>query len=107
MIRHVLLIQFTDETTPQQIEEVKALFAGIPEKVDGVVATEWGSNDSPEGKNKNFTHAVFMTFRDEAGRQSYLPHPEHDALRAVFRPLVKDIIVLDYQIPDGIQETQG
>jgi hypothetical protein len=100
MIRHILLIQFIDNVTPQQIEEVQALFAGIPDKVEGVVATEWGTNDSPEDKNKNFTHAVLMTFADEAGRLNYLPHPEHDALRAVFKPLVKDVIVLDYQTPE-------
>lgn len=100
MIRHILLIEFKDEASSEQIEEVKALFATIPAKVDGVVSTEWGSNDSPEGKNQNYTHAVMMTFADEAGRQNYLPHPEHDALRAVFRPLVKDIVVLDYTVPD-------
>lgn len=101
MIRHILFIQFIEEATPEQIDEVEALFAAIPGKVDGVVATEWGLNDSPEGKNQNYTHAVMMTFADEAGRQNYLPHPEHDALRALFSPLVKDIIVLDYTVPNA------
>ncbi|GAM60866.1 stress responsive alpha-beta barrel domain protein dabb [Vibrio ishigakensis] len=38
-----------------------------------------------------------MTFADEAARQRYLPHPEHDALKVVFRPILEDLIVLDYQ----------
>jgi len=101
MIRHLLLIQFHDGVSREQIDEVEALFAAIPGKVDGVVSTEWGLNDSPEGKHQGYTHAVFMTFADEAGRQNYLPHPEHDALRAVFSPLVKDIIVFDYTVPDA------
>ncbi|HAS6410305.1 TPA: hypothetical protein I7256_22925, partial [Vibrio vulnificus] len=29
-------------------------------------------------------------------RQNYLPHVEHEALKQVFRPLLKDIIVFDY-----------
>lgn len=96
MIRHLLLIQFKDSVTPGQIDEVEALFLAIPAKVNGVLAVEWGLNDSPEHKNKGYTHAVLMNFADEAGRRNYLPHPEHDALRAVFKPLVEDIIVFDY-----------
>lgn len=100
MIRHLLLIQFKDSVTSAQIEEVEALFTAIPGKVDGVVSAEWGANDSPEQKNQGYTHAVLMNFADEAGRQNYLPHPEHDALRAVFKPLVKDVIVVDYPVAD-------
>ncbi len=59
---------------------------------------EWGENDSPEGKNQGLTHSVLMTFADEAGRQNYLPHPEHDALKQVFRPLLEDIVFFDYTI---------
>lgn len=98
MIRHLLLIKFKESVTPGQIDEVEALFAAIPSKIDGVVSTEWGANDSPEHRNQGYTHAVFMTFADEEGRQNYLPHPEHDALRAVFRPLLEDAIVFDYTV---------
>lgn len=38
-----------------------------------------------------------MTFADEAGRENYLPHSEHDALKNVFRPILDDIVVFDYQ----------
>ncbi len=98
MIRHILLIKFKDTTEHFQINEVKALFSAIPNKVGGVVSVEWGINDSPENKNKGYTHSVLMTFSDEEGRQNYLPHPEHEALKEVFRPLLEDIVVLDYQI---------
>lgn len=39
-----------------------------------------------------------MTFADEAARQRYLPHPDHDALKASFRPVLACIIVLDYTL---------
>lgn len=96
MIRHILLIQFKPTAKEADILALMSLFEAIPSKVDGVEAVEWGINDSPEGKNKEYTHSVLMTFRDEQGRQNYLPHPEHDALKAVFRPLLEDIIVFDY-----------
>lgn len=101
MIRHLLLIQFKDHATAEQIDEVEALFQAIPDQVDGVHSVEWGINDSPEHKNQGYTHAVLMNFVDEAGRQRYLPHPAHDALRAVFKPLVANIIVFDYPVPEA------
>ncbi|PJC87988.1 stress protein [Vibrio sp. HA2012] len=98
MIRHILLIKFKQSADPSEIEKLKCLFATMPEKVDGVLAVEWGENDSPEGKSQGFTHSVLMTFADETGRQNYLPHPDHDVLKQVFRPLLEDIVVFDYTI---------
>lgn len=96
MIRHILLIKFKAASTLADIEHIKNLFMAMPEKVEGVVSVEWGINDSPEGKNKAYTHSVLMTFADEAGRKNYLPHPEHQALKDVFGPLLDDIVVFDY-----------
>ena len=98
VIRHVLLIKFKDCSEASDIEVLKYLFESMPERVDGVASVEWGVNDSLEGKGQGFTHSVLMTFSDEEGRQNYLPHPEHDALKDVFRPLLEDIIVFDYQV---------
>lgn len=98
MIRHILLIKFKASATSEKIQKLRELFEAMPTKVEGVNDVEWGLNNSPEGKNKDYTHAVMMTFSDEAGRQNYLPHPEHDALKEVFRPLLEDIIVFDYEI---------
>ncbi len=98
MIRHILLIKFKPSADDSKIEELRELFAAMPEKVAGVVAVEWGLNDSPEKLNQGYTHSVLMTFADEAGRQEYLPHPEHEALKSVFIPLLEDIVVFDYHV---------
>lgn len=98
MIRHILLVKFKDSATSSDIELIKSLFMAMPEKVEGVVSVEWGVNDSPEGKNQGYTHSVLMTFANEAGRKNYLPHPEHEALKQVFGPLLDDIVVFDYQV---------
>lgn len=98
MIRHILLIKFKQDAQLSEIAKLRALFEQMPSIVEGVAEVEWGLNDSPEDKNQGFTHSVLMTFVDEAGRQNYLPHPEHEALKDVFRPLLDDIIVFDYQV---------
>ncbi|MGL6363746.1 Dabb family protein [Aeromonas veronii] len=101
MIRHILLIAFKPGTQPARIDAVRTAFLAIPHQVSGVTAVEWGRNDSPEGRDDGFTHSVLMTFADEAARQRYLPHPDHDALKAIFRPVLERIIVLDYTLQAG------
>ncbi|GLQ73530.1 Dabb family protein [Vibrio penaeicida] len=96
MIRHLLLVEFKEAAQQEQIQSLLGLFLEIPNTVKGVASVEWGKNDSPEGKNKNYTHCIFMTFADEEGRQNYLKHPEHESLKAQFHPILEDIIVLDY-----------
>lgn len=98
MIRHILLVKFKPEAAASDIERVRVLFQSMTTRVEGVESVEWGLNDSPEGLNRGFTHAVLMTFTDEQARQRYLPHPEHEALKAVFVPLVEDIVVFDYPV---------
>lgn len=98
MIRHILFITFSDSALPEQILAVRSTFLQIPDLVEGVTSVEWGTNDSPEEKNAGFTHCVLMTFADEAARQRYLPHPAHDDLKTIFRPILQDIIVLDYTL---------
>ncbi|PIJ48602.1 stress protein [Erwinia sp. OLTSP20] len=101
MIRHILFIAFTDAATQQQIQSVKRAFLNIPQQVEGVCRVEWGVNNSPEGMHAGFSHCVLMTFRDQNARQRYLPHPAHDALKAIFTPVLHDIVVLDYSLTAG------
>ncbi|WP_166425558.1 Dabb family protein [Paraglaciecola sp. 20A4] len=98
MIRHILLIKLKESVSAFEVDKLKALFESIPHKIDGVISVEWGLNNSPEQLNDGYTHCVLMTFLDEQARQEYLPHPEHEALKRVFVPLLAGIVVFDYQV---------
>lgn len=98
MIRHILLIKFKPSVTAKQIDGIEALFHSTIDKIEGVSGLEWGLNNSTEDRNQGYTHAVLMNFDDAAARDYYLPHPEHEALKAEFRPLLEDIIVFDYEL---------
>lgn len=98
MIRHILLIQFKRSVTQADIDHVQSLFKSLESQIQGVNSVEWGVNDSPEHLNKGYTHSVLMTFADEAARRRYLPHPEHEALKAIFVPLLEEIVVFDYSL---------
>jgi hypothetical protein len=98
MIRHILLIKFKSTAKIDEINDLKASFESMPLKVEGVHSVEWGLNDSPEAKNKGYTHAVMMNFVDDDGRENYLPHPDHEDLKALFEPILDDIVVFDYTV---------
>lgn len=96
VLRHVVLFKFKEATTPEKIAEIEAAFAALPNKIPEIYSYEWGLNNSPEGLNKGLTHCFFLTFKSEADRATYLPHPDHKAFGALLTPHLEDVTVVDY-----------
>lgn len=96
LLRHAVLFQFKAGTAPEDIASVEAAFRALPQAIPEIVGFEWGTNNSPEGKADGFTHLFFLTFRDEAGRDAYLPHPKHKAFGQLLGPHLEKVLVLDY-----------
>lgn len=94
--RHVVLFAFKEDAAPEKITKIEKAFAALPEKIDSVKDFEWGTNVSPEGKAKGFTHCFVVTFKDKAGLEVYLPHEAHQAFVAELKPALKDVLVIDY-----------
>ncbi|REJ91907.1 MAG: Dabb family protein [Planctomycetota bacterium] len=99
VLRHVVLLKFKEDATEEQIREVEQGFAALPEKIDAIESFEWGTNNSPEMHSKGFTHCFLVTFRDEEGRAEYLPHEEHQAFVEILKPVLEDVLVVDYWTP--------
>lgn len=96
VLRHVVLFKFKPGVTADQIQEVVDGFAALPKKIDAVVGFECGRDVSVENKNQGFTHGFVVTFRDERGREVYLPHPAHQEFVKLVIPRVEDVLVFDY-----------
>jgi len=96
VLRHVVLFKFKDGTTPAQVAEVVEAFRGLKSKIDVIQNFEYGIDVSVENKAQGFTHCFFVTFRDAAGRDSYLPHPAHKAFGALVGPRLDKVLVVDY-----------
>lgn len=96
VLRHVVLFSFKTEASPENIASVEAAFTALPGKIPEIKGYEWGTNNSPEGLDKGFTHCFFLTFHSEEDRAVYLPHPDHKAFGAVLGPYLEDVLVLDY-----------
>lgn len=95
-LRHVVLFKFKDSTSTANIEKVEAAFSALPAKIPQIRDYEWGTNNSPEGLEKGFTHCFFLTFDSEEDRAIYLPHPDHKAFGEVLSPHLGDVLVIDY-----------
>ena len=96
VLRHVVLFKFKDGTTPQQVDEVIDAFRALKSKIDVIQDFEFGTDVSTENKSAGFTHCFFVTFRDEKGRDAYLPHPAHKAFGALVGPRLDKVLVVDY-----------
>ena len=96
VLRHVVLFSFKPTTSELIVARLAQAFAALPSQIDAIIDFEWGTDVSVEGKTHGFTHCFFVTFRDEAGRDAYLPHPAHKAFGAMLREHVDQVLVLDY-----------
>ncbi len=96
-LQHVVCFKFNKDATTAQIRRVEKAFVELKNKIPEIVALEWGTNNSPEGLNKGFTHCFIVTFRDEKGRAAYLPHPEHKAFVRILKPILADVFVIDFR----------
>lgn len=96
MLYHVVSVKFKADATPEQIKAAEQAFAALKTKIPGIASLNWGTNISPEKKDKGFTHCFVLTFASEKDRDAYLPHPEHKAFGKVLGPVVADVMVIDF-----------
>jgi hypothetical protein len=92
----VVLVKFRagqESQAPALFTALTALKAKLP----GMQAYHHGSNSSPEGLNQGFTHGFVMSFADAAARDHYLDHPDHEAVKAKYLPLVENVLVFDFE----------
>jgi hypothetical protein len=95
-LRHVVAFKFKPEATKEQIQEIVAAFQKLPQKIDGITAFEWGTDNSPEGLADGFTHCFVVTFKDTKSREAYLPHPAHQDFVGILKPKLDKVFVIDY-----------
>lgn len=95
-LRHVVLFKFKDTASQQDVDAVVEAFMALPEKIEGIQAIEWGTNNSPEGLDQGFTHCFLLTFASEEDRATYLPHPDHKEFGKILGPHLDKVLVVDY-----------
>ena len=95
-VRHVVHFKFKSEATAEQIANLCKEFAALPSKIMEIEHFEAGTNNSPEGLDKGFKHCWIISFKSAKDRDVYLKHPAHEAFVGIAKPIVEDVIVVDF-----------
>lgn len=96
VLRHAVFFEFNEESSDDDIQSVIAAFRGLPEKIDAIADYQDGVAINDAGIRKDLTHCFLLSFRNEADRDAYLPHPAHKAFGGVLGPHLKNVFVIDY-----------
>ncbi len=96
VLRHVVLFRYKPEVTVRQIDEINMAFHQLQHGIPEIRAFERGTNNSPEGLDKGFTHGYTVTFSTEEDRAAYLPHPDHKRFVELIGGKIDDVLVFDY-----------
>ena len=93
-------MKFKPDASDVQIQTVFDMLESLKkdDKIPGLLSYSGGKYSSPEGLNKDYTHAFTMIFHDEGSRNDYFPHHEHIKVKDVIISLVYDVIAFDYAV---------
>lgn len=95
-LQHVVCFKFKSTATAQDITKVEEAFRALKKEIPLIKALEWGTNVSPEKRDKGFTHCFILAFKSEKDRDAYIVHPEHKAFGKLVGPLLDDVFVIDF-----------
>ena len=96
LLRHAVFFKFKESSSEEDVQRIVDAFNELPSKIPEIIDFQWGTNNSTEGFDDGFTHAFLLTFKDEAGRKTYLPHPAHKAFGKVLGGHNSGVFVIDY-----------
>jgi hypothetical protein len=99
-LHHVVCFKFKSTASPDDIKKVEEAFKELKHKIPQVASLDWGTNVSPEQRNKGFTHCFLLSFKSDKDRDAYLEHPEHKAFGKIVGPVLEDVFVIDFWSKD-------
>ena len=96
-VQHMVLLKFKPGVSSKTIDNLFAQLAELQSPIPGIRRFVGGPYSSHEGLNQGFTHGFLMEFEDAAARDFYLPHPEHERVKAAIIPCIDDVIAFDFE----------
>jgi len=96
MIKHIVLFSFNGDPDSPEIKELHRRFCHLPELIREVISFESGRDISVEGISRGFHMAYVLGFNGTEERDRYLVHPRHRDFSDFAAPLLKDVLVFDY-----------
>ena len=104
-VKHFGVFAFKPGINPAMIDRCFAEMRAMVGKIPGLLDMTHGAYDSPEGLADGFTHGFIMTFENAAARNTYLPHPEHERVKAIVVPCLDRVVVFDFPVLPAFRQT--
>lgn len=97
MIRHVVLMAWTGEATPEKVQQVTDELTALGPKLTGLRSYHAGPD---VGINEgNFNYAVVADFDDAASYVAYRDDPGHrDIVSRLVSPMLRERAAVQYEI---------
>jgi hypothetical protein len=97
VINHVVLFRWKPGTSQAKIDEIYRELEGLKRLIPGLQSFSGGPYSSQEGMNQGYTHGFIMTFTDAPARDAYLPHSEHERVKAIIVPHLEHVVAFDWE----------
>ncbi|MEY9213411.1 Dabb family protein [Thermobifida halotolerans] len=95
-IRHIALFRWTEDVTPEQVEQVEKILGGLPGAIPELKSYSFGADLGIGTGNHDF--AVVADVEGESGFLAYQNHPDHQAALRVIRPMLADRAAVQFDI---------
>jgi len=96
VLRHAVFFKFKDGASKEEVKSIVDAFRALPAKIKEIQGLALGESLPNSERDDGFTHAFLLTFKDEKGRDAYLPHPAHQEFVQLLRPHLDKAFVIDY-----------
>ncbi|MFI0350808.1 Dabb family protein [Actinomadura sp. 9N407] len=88
MLRHIILLRWSPDTTPDQKKAAEAGFHALPAAITEIRALTCGAD---LGLGGTYDYAAALDFDDVAGWRAYQAHPAHRAfVDGVLKPVLAE-----------------
>ncbi len=105
MRRHIILLKLKDETTEEQIEDIRRGFEAMPPQIPGMHFVGLAPNISEGPRAKRYNYVMTMDFDTYKAYRTYEDSDLHDRQVAEkLVPVVEHLMGADYDIGETPRE---
>lgn len=106
MMKHIVLLQFKETHTLEEIKHAFDLLEGLGKVIPQIKSFKYGKYDSNEGLNHGFDYGFEIEFDNAEDRDIYLVHPDHVEVAGKIIPMLKNgtdsLMAFDYDPAKGL-----
>ena len=99
MIKHIVLLNWKDDVSEQQIDSVTSGFRRLKEEIPEIVGYSFGRDAGFYRGNADYV--LIAEFKTEADLKKYVVHPRHqDFLKNIAGPILSSFQSAQYRVED-------